>query len=213
MFNFKKFPTKIATLLFLGAFAIANNPIVHAQTMQPENAQKAQSEQIQKIQLDQKTKVTVTKIKEYKVKPDSLKFDKKPLNHVEVGMQKVVEPSTGTVQTDTTLQSNIIVQPNTTVVGLGGSATIDPSQYGIWWKVKPATDWPYYFSGQIEVDYYDGTVEIYSISGYGALGSSLSSDIELDHSGGYSATLTGEADDMSGGAFVVLPGCTGGFGY
>ncbi|WP_315069254.1 hypothetical protein [uncultured Clostridium sp.] len=100
-----------------------------------------------------------------------------------------------------------------TVSGDGGSATLDPKHKSVYWKVKPATDWPYVFKGTLEVDYYNGESEYFNLSGIGALGSSVSDTVSLSGTGGYSVYLRGEATDLAGDEFTVLPDCEAGFGY
>lgn len=102
---------------------------------------------------------------------------------------------------------------DTTVTGNGGSATVDPYSGSVYWKVKPATAWPYEFKGTLEVDYYNGDSQYFNLSGYGALGSSVSDTVELDETGGYSVYLDGEAYSLNGYGYVVVPGCEAGFGY
>jgi hypothetical protein len=99
-----------------------------------------------------------------------------------------------------------------TSYGGGGSATLDPFSNSIYWKVKPDTNWPYAFSGYIEVNYYDGEYEDFEVSGSGALGTSCGGAVPLGHSGGYSAKLTGTAMNMWGSTYVVLPDCECGYG-
>lgn len=101
----------------------------------------------------------------------------------------------------------------TTVTGGGGSATVDPYSNSVYWKVKPATKWPYEFKGTLEIAYYNGKSQYFNLSGFGALGTSVSDTVELSGSGGYYVYLNGAAYSLDGNKYTVLPGCEAGYGY
>jgi len=108
----------------------------------------------------------------------------------------------------------IAPQPQVTKIGAGGSSTLDGQYSNIYWKVKPATNWPYIFNGTLEVAYNSGEVDYYTLSGYpGAFGSSVGDYVGVLHRGGYNALLVGEATDLQGISYVVLPDCRTSFGY
>ncbi|AJH78652.1 hypothetical protein [Heyndrickxia coagulans] len=96
-----------------------------------------------------------------------------------------------------------------TKYGSGGISKITYVGGGqLYWYVKPATKWPYYFDGTIKVVYDSGhTPRIYEISGVGALGSSVSDTIPISKTKGATAYLTGTAYALKGDQYLVVPGC------
>lgn len=110
-------------------------------------------------------------------------------------------------------QTDSLIEIKTTKTGEGGSATIDTYEKSVWWKVRPATNWPYEFTGYIEVEYYNGQYESFDVSGVGALGSTCSGAVPLSYSGGYKVTFGGKAIALNGTSYATLPGLEAGFGY
>lgn len=98
-----------------------------------------------------------------------------------------------------------------TVTGNGGTAYIEymSSSRTLTWGVKPATAWPYRFSGVVSYSYgYNGKTPI-SGTGFGWEGD------EIAAPGPYGtyiwAELGGTAFALDGDAFVVLPGVGQGY--
>jgi hypothetical protein len=110
-------------------------------------------------------------------------------------------------------QTDPLAAMKTTKTGAGGSATIDTYEKSVWWKVRPATSWPYEFAGVIQVEYYDGNYEDFEVNGSGLLGTSCSGAVPLSYSGGYKVTFSGVATALNGTAYVTVPGLDAGFGY
>lgn len=113
------------------------------------------------------------------------------------------------------------IAPRLTVVGTGGSATIDHLSSGfIQWKVKPATLGVYEFQGLITISLSSTGAErarIYIGPKYGLSGSSGDA-VDLNPYGLrkgvlYKATLSGSAFDQYGDTYYVAPGATISFTY
>ncbi|WKB36750.1 hypothetical protein QS257_07265 [Terrilactibacillus sp. S3-3] len=98
--------------------------------------------------------------------------------------------------------------PLSSITGSGGRASIVAGNSGriVYWSVKPATLWPYSFSGVVKLRYYSGFKRDAPIGGMGALGSSLSGSVTMHKNNGGVAYLSGTAYAISGHAYVVLPG-------
>ena len=94
----------------------------------------------------------------------------------------------------------------TTVTGPGGTSRLNylSSAKLLDWSVKPATSWPYRFSGGIT---FSGSISGYTAvsgTGFGTEGDTVNA---RGSKGQYVyASLTGTATDLDGGRFVTMPG-------
>ncbi|MEK4671549.1 hypothetical protein [Niallia sp. FSL R7-0271] len=111
------------------------------------------------------------------------------------------EPNSVTANTNNT---GIGIQ----AVGPGGSANVTAATNGrtIYYTVRPATLWPYHFSGVIKLRYYSGFKRDATIGGMGAAGSSVSGAVSMNKNNGGYATLSGKAYSLDGDEYKVLPG-------
>ncbi|WP_374717704.1 hypothetical protein [Neobacillus sp.] len=103
--------------------------------------------------------------------------------------------------------SDNIITPSS-VTGPGGRASIVAGDSGriVYWSVKPATAWPYQFSGFVKLRYYSGFKRDVAVSGFGALGSTVSGAVSMKKNNGGVAYLSGTAYALSGSLYRVLPG-------
>ncbi|MEB2301403.1 hypothetical protein LAV72_17430 [Lysinibacillus xylanilyticus] len=81
------------------------------------------------------------------------------------------------------------------VTGPGGRASIVDADSGraVFWSVKPATAWPYNFSGTVQLRYHSGFARDASVGGMGALGSTVSGMVTMNKNNGGTAYLVGTA--------------------
>lgn len=94
------------------------------------------------------------------------------------------------------------------VSGPGGTSRIIAGDSGriVYWTVKPATAWPFNFSGTIKLRYHSGFARDASIGGMGVLGQSISGSVTMNQNNGGVAYLTGTAYAINGHQYTVLPG-------
>lgn len=92
--------------------------------------------------------------------------------------------------------------------GSGGWADISAGDSGriVYWSVKPATLWPYHFEGYVKLRYHSGFKRDAPISGFGAIGSTLSGSVTMNKNNGGVAYLTGTAYSLTFDKYKVLPG-------
>lgn len=104
--------------------------------------------------------------------------------------------------------SDNIIMPFSSVTGPGGRASIVAGDSGriVYWSVKPATAWPYHFSGLVKLRYYSGFKRDVVVGGMGALGSTVSGAVSMNKNNGGVAYLSGTAYALSGSRYRVLPG-------
>lgn len=109
---------------------------------------------------------------------------------------------------DLLIQENIIgITPFKTVTGPGGVVTLDMSVNNrtIYWSVKPATNWPWIFAGNLNLHYFSGFKRTVMISGSGAMGSRTSGYITLNAHNGGTVRMTGTATSLNGSNYQVMP--------
>ncbi|MGE7948110.1 hypothetical protein [Lysinibacillus sp. NPDC093688] len=94
------------------------------------------------------------------------------------------------------------------ITGPGGRASIVDADSGraVFWSVKPATAWPYNFSGTVKLRYHSGFARDASVGGMGALGSTVSGMVTMNKNNGGVAYLEGTAYAISGDKYTILPG-------
>lgn len=98
--------------------------------------------------------------------------------------------------------------PFSSVTGPGGRSSIVASDTGrsVYWSVKPATSWPYSFSGLVKLRYYSGFSRDVPVGGISALGKTLSGTVTMNKNNGGVTSLSGTAVAINGSAYTVLPG-------
>jgi len=120
---------------------------------------------------------------------------------------KQIEESSTSVSS---VEEPSLITPFQTVTGPGGKVTIDAGDNGrvIYWSVKPATAWPWAFTGEIQLRYYSGFKRDAAIFGTGGLGLSASGFVSMNENNGGIAHLKGTAFAIEGSQFKVLPGAS-----
>lgn len=100
------------------------------------------------------------------------------------------------------------IMPFASVTGPGGRASIVAGTSGriVYWSVKPATLWPYSFTGLVKLRYYSGFKRDVPIGGLGAIGSTVSGEVTMNKNNGGVAYLSGTAYSLKGDKYTVLPG-------
>lgn len=104
--------------------------------------------------------------------------------------------------------SETAISPISAVTGPGGRSSIVAGDSGriVYWSVKPATAWPYNFTGSVKLKYYSGFSRTQAIGGLGALGSTVSGSVSMNKNNGGVASLSGTAHALTGDQYRVLPG-------
>lgn len=109
---------------------------------------------------------------------------------------------------DSPVNDGSVIVPFSSIIGSGGRSSIVASDTGrsVYWSVKPATAWPYHFSGMVKLRYYSGFKRDAPIGGMGALGSTVSGAVSMNKNNGGVAYLSGTAYALTGDRYTVLPG-------
>lgn len=104
--------------------------------------------------------------------------------------------------------TNYGINPLTTVTGPGGVAKLNAGSNGrsLYWMVKPKSPWPWYFGGNVVINYYSGKHRTQAVSGAGAIGSSCSGVVTMNKNKGGYAKLNGQATSINSAYFKVMPG-------
>jgi hypothetical protein len=101
------------------------------------------------------------------------------------------------IEIDTTREQGSDVHPNITFYGNGGISVIDwmPGARAVYWKIDPSTLEPYVFTGKMVIYRNGKWWKSYKLSGYGAIGKSVSDTIHLPKmsKGEYKFKLSGVA--------------------
>lgn len=105
------------------------------------------------------------------------------------------------------------IMPFSSVTGPGGRASIVAGNSGriVYWSVKPATAWPYNFTGFVKLRYHSGFKRDAPIGGMGALGSTVSGSVTMNENNGGVAYLSGTAYALDRSKYQVLPGVSTSF--
>lgn len=100
------------------------------------------------------------------------------------------------------------VMPFASINGSGGRSSIVAGNSGriVYWSVKPATLWPYSFTGLVKLRYHSGFKRDAPIGGLGAIGSTVSGEVTMNKNNGGVAYLSGTAYSVTGSKYTVLPG-------
>ncbi|OVE34143.1 hypothetical protein CCZ20_28075 [Priestia aryabhattai] len=104
--------------------------------------------------------------------------------------------------------SETLFSPFSSSTGPGGRSSIVAGDSGriVYWTVRPATAWPYNFTGTVKLRYYSGFSRNQAVGGMGALSSSVSGSVSMNKNNGGVASLSGTAHALSGDKYRVLPG-------
>ncbi|MCK2012555.1 hypothetical protein GW626_16740 [Peribacillus muralis] len=104
--------------------------------------------------------------------------------------------------------AKIDIVPFSSVNGPGGRSSIVASNTGrsVYWSVKPATLWPYHFSGVVKLRYHSGFKRDAPVGSMGALGQTVSGGVTMKKNNGGVAYLSGTAYALSRDKYRVLPG-------
>lgn len=100
------------------------------------------------------------------------------------------------------------ITPYSSVTGPGGRASIVAGDSGriLYWSVKPATAWPFHFSGLVKLRYHSGFSRDAVIGSMGILGQTVSGSVGMNRNNGGVAYLSGTAYAITREKFKVLPG-------
>lgn len=100
------------------------------------------------------------------------------------------------------------ITPYSSVNGPGGRASIVAGDSGriVYWSVKPATAWPFNFSGLVKLRYHSGFSRNAVIGSMGILGQTVSGSVTMNKNNGGVAYLSGTAYALTKEKFKVLPG-------
>lgn len=136
-------------------------------------------------------------------------------NDPEIAKKIEESPTSVTVEESVCSGGQGQITPFKTVIGPGGKVTIDAGTSGriIYWSVKPSTKWPWVFDGNIHLRYYSGFKRNAPLSGFGGLGSTYSSYVEMKRNKGGEATLTGTVYSTNNKYYKVMPGASVHFRY
>lgn len=98
--------------------------------------------------------------------------------------------------------------PFASINGPGGRSSIVAGNTGriVYWSVKPATLWPYSFTGLVKLRYHSGFKRDAPIGGLGAIGSTVSGEVTMNKNNGGVAYLSGTAYSVTGSKYTVLTG-------
>lgn len=100
------------------------------------------------------------------------------------------------------------IMPFASINGPGGRSSIVAGNTGriVYWSVKPATLWPYSFTGLVKLRYHSGFKRDAPIGGLGAIGSTVSGEVTMNKNNGGVAYLSGTAYSVTGSKYTVLTG-------
>lgn len=135
-------------------------------------------------------------------------------NDEEISEAILNHPDSSTVSTINSDSPGI--QPFASVgFGNGGRASIIVlNSREVEWTVRPATAWPYNFSGFVKLRYFSGFKRDVAIGGMSGLGLSVSGSVSMKKNNGGTAYLSGRATAISGDRYTVIPGINQSFpGY
>lgn len=120
--------------------------------------------------------------------------------------EAIFNHSNSIVKNENNANDNIITPFGATGSGGWSSITASDSGRSVYWSVKPATLWPFHFTGLVKLRYYSGFKRDAPIGGMGIAGQTISGSVSMNKNNGGIAYLSGTAYAVTGDRYKVLPG-------